>query len=282
MRLHLLLSFTLLAGILTCFSQDEAETRIIGGLNTGETNPEEVKKPPIKRDYAVKQTFKQKVGGRNITIEEIEAPEIPPVISKKTDVLEVVPQDNPSLKNTPAVKPMRVIAVSSTIYGKGVNKLTRITLHYQGNDYHAWSNIDFRHMQGFTAYKANGREYFILLGAGLERDKQGKVMSLKDAYAAGCPRRLTSSGKDARFIYTAHSNAQSDSKPIQAREIFEDMHTLYRKEKAKLAAAHKSRLALASVNAALAEDKRNAPPKDVTIRFWKRDMAKEQKERGAK
>ncbi|MBK1829145.1 hypothetical protein JIN77_00265 [Verrucomicrobiaceae bacterium R5-34] len=229
----------------------------------------------------VKQTFQQSVGGRNVTIQEIEAPELPLVVPEKEDEQLLAPEDNPWLKNTPAVQPMRVIAVSSTIYGTGANKVTRITLHYQGDSYHAWSNIDFRHMQGFSAYKANGREYFILLGAGLARDDQGKIMSINAAYAEGCPSQLTTLGKEVAFIYVPDSEPQSNVKLNQAREILEDMHTLYGKEKVKLAAAYESRVQLAVMNTARAEEIRNTPPGDATIRFWKRDMVKEQQERGA-
>ena len=265
MKSRTLLLTALLGSVLTCFSQDKAETRIIGILNTGETSKPAPAKP--LPDFKVRASKTHRVDGRNVRIEQIEPPEFKEVRAQKNEVREIDSKDSPWLKNTPITRPMRVIAVSSTIYGKGINKLTRITLHYEKNNYYAWSNIDFRHLQGISAYKANGREYFILLGMGLARDDQGEVMNIEDAYKMGCPRQLAPSENNTGFIYTGDSERNKDPKALLAREILEDMHTLYRMEKANLRQAYHQYVKNQAQHAA--ELKANPPKKkDVTIRYW--------------
>lgn len=272
---HRLVTFllVLLVAPICLGAEPDSDTAIIVGPHVGEPTAEAPIQPRKQRDWKVRNTSVRQVGGRSVTIQEVE----PPILEKATRATtpaprQAAPTDTP---NTVAQLPMRVIGITATIYGRGNEKRTRLTINTQRKTFYAWSNIDFRHMDGLVAFRANGREYFLIMGHDLARDDRGRLKTLRDATLDGCPRKNTLASTSATFALVAEQNSRS---PL-AREILHDIHTLYRQEKQHLTDAfnHRQRTAAHPKPAAPP-----SPPKPVTIRFWKRDLSKQNAESRAR
>jgi len=244
-------------------AQDQKEnTFVIGGIYTGEDAVVIPQKPRVKRDYVVKQTFRQKVGNRSVTIQEVE----PPVEEPKPE--KCLLENRPTLKHVISIKPEayvspKFIVVTATVYGKGKDTRSKITLWHNNKKCIAHSRADFRIMSGFTQFKANGRPYFMLENI-IDADASGKKSTANQIISN---RKIPSRGFLVTYI---------DDGDIQLREMMRDLHELYRVEQQNLRSAYKKR----KQNGI--RQKPLEPDKPVTIRFWKRDLLKENKERGAK
>lgn len=265
-----------------CFGAKPApDTAITGQLATGEPSGKAVadpaQLPQARPGYVVKQTARRKTGDCDVTIQEIEPPKetatspnaTSPVSKNRARPTKTIPA-----KEAPATP--KLIVVTATVYGKGKNTRSKVTLQCDGKQCTAWSRADFRLMTGFTQFKANGRSYFIISSV---TEGKGKP----EIEGKG---RFQRKGRAKDFAVTRLAKDDKHS-----RRILRDLHKLYHVEQDKLQHAYQLR----KQNAALrkANPSSSPPPKPVTIRFWKRDMEKErkankvleggqQKERGAK
>ena len=215
-----------------------------------------------------------------VTLHEVEAPrkrvqETP----RHKSLQKVIPlEKQPTTSNEPTqAQPMQMIGLEATIYGKGKNKFTELKLHHHEKTYRAWTNVNFHHMEGFSAFRANGREYFFLLSATTASNDKGKRLTAADAKKAGCPVRRLRKNRPV-FVFTGKHTPEN----AEAREIFHDLHTLYRKEKRQLVSAYQLRKKNAAIRLAKRADEEPPRPKDITIHFWKRDVPKERAEAESK
>lgn len=274
MKSTLFLACFLLSSALSCFSQNETETRIIGKIHTGENAEKTPQKSHVKRDYVIKSTSRQKIGDRNVTVHEVE----PPVMKK---------EEAPSIQRSTRTKPVtgntesrqaeetKLISLFATVYGKGDKKITRLTLLNQGKVCEAWVNFDGNELGGFSGFKANGREYVLLFGSSDALSKKGDIAGVQVAAKNGCPlNHRVFKLRRANFVVTKIEDGD-----IQSREILGDVCKLYRKERQRLKLAYEARKRNFASGKNASE---KIKPKDVTIRFWKRDLEKEKKERRAK
>lgn len=249
-----------------------SDTAIIAGPRAGEPAATRTAAARVQRDWNVRRTSVRHVNGRSVTIQEVEAP---PFVApaRKTVPTPLAPAEASARRDAPVARPaMRVIGVSAVIYGRGEQKRTRLTVSTLNRDFHAWSNIDFRHMDGLVLFRANGREYFIFTTHLEARDARGRIKTIGDAVADGCPRGRSLASGNAAF--TAADDRESRS-PL-AGDILHDLHTLYRKEGEHLAKAFHYRRQQEALRKPTTPP---PPPGPVTIRFWKRDMQKERKQR---
>ena len=171
----------------------------------------------------------------------------------------------------------RFAFVSATVYDRS---RTRITCHSNvghGEAVTAWSNIDFNHMAGlgnFEATRSDGevRSYYFLMGIGNEstgqrgvrRDRRDRRATENDGYVVPVIPALPD-GAPAFVIVTENPHPATVG-------LIEDIHALYRTEGKRLArdAAAREKAYQERKAGLLA----NPPkPKDVTVRFWKRDKS---------
>lgn len=244
-------------------AQDQKEgTAVIGGIYTGKDTVIAPQKPRVKRDYVVKQTFRQKVGNRSVTIQEVE----PPAEEPKPE--QNLSQDTQTERQVVPVKPEeyispKFIVVTATVYGEGAKTRSKITLWHDNKKCVAISRADFRIMSGFTQFKANGRPYFIL----------------EHIVDANAPEQKSTANKfttNRRIPSGGFAVTEIEDGDTQLREILQDLHKLYRVEEQNLRLAYEKR----KQNGV--RQKPPEPDKPVTIRFWKREMSKENAERRAK
>jgi len=240
----------------------EVDTAVIGGISTGQSVHTEPQQPSAKRDFVVKQTFKQRMGNRSVTIQEVE----PPVVESEPE------RAQPQITQTESpINPADIeehvspefIVVTATVYGSGTNTHSQITLSHKNKKCVAISRADFRIMTGFTQFKANSRPYFIISHI-VDADAPGQKSSANPLLTN---RRIPATG----FVVT-----EIDKGNPQLRQILRDLHDLYETEEQNLRNAYETRKQNTLVS------KPPEPDKPVTIRFWKRDMEKEKVERGTK
>lgn len=245
---------------------------IIGHLSTGDPTVKNTVPGPATK-HTILGTTRYCEQGRTVNIHEV----TPPIVStRKVEVAVAteMPPPSPSAKenNLPVHKPMLTLGAFATVFGRGAEKRTHLKVWCQGRIHECLSNVDFLCMSGFQAFRANGREYFYLSTTVGAKNTQGRVLGLAGAAAKGLPvnhQRLLSSQPEF-VVLSGNREARAMS-----REIFNDLHTLYRVEKNRLVQAHAQRAANAQITARTQQKEHPSPLDDITINFWKRDTHKE-------
>lgn len=165
----------------------------------------------------------------------------------------------------------RFAFVSATVYDRS---RTRITCHSNvghGEAVTAWSNIDFNHMAGlgnFQATRADGevRSYYFLMGIGNESTAWGRDKIATGDIEYDVPVIPPLPDHEPAFVIVTEN-------PHPATVgLIEDLHALYRTEGIRLARDSAAREK--AYQERKAELLANPPkPRDVTVRFWKRDKS---------
>ena len=253
-------SVYLLGGLLSfAYAQnpEEKNTAIIGGIRTDEQPTSSSVKAHGPKNYVVKQSMQQRVGNRTIHLQEVEPPA--QIVRNQQSAQTAV--------STPEVSgiPSQLIIVSAIVSGRGDEAISHITLWNGQKVCKAVSRSDFRLMQGFSAFKANKRSYVW-------------APQIIDADIPGQESSLNTLSRVHRLPARGYRITEIHEEDKVSRQIIADLHELYRVEEDKLREAYFKR----KQNAPTAINRKSSEPeKPVTIRFWKRDMAKEnQQEEG--
>lgn len=228
--------------------------------------------PPVERevelpDAIVKRVHHQVQGGRHVCIEECE----PPIEEVKTKFSEQAVStaqeeltDEQQALIDQYIAPTQ-IQISATVYYEGDKPFSHLRLRCGEDKVEAWSSMNFAEMAlGISHYKARGIEYYSFVGHSIERNRS--------AIDAGCPTHRDKLNRDkARFLVVGERHED-----CTALEALRGIHVLYNQEKDTLKAAYQMRLE----NHRKAEEWRKPnpqKPKDITIRFWKRDLSNQEK-----
>ena len=223
--------------------------------------------PPVEKiielpNLKVKKAHVIQQGGRHVCLEECEAPvEKPKRVVKKIDSSQVV--YDPSGGDEDYV-PSKMVFISATVYMEGDKPYSHIRLQCEQEKIEVWSSMNFMKMAGVVHYVAHGIEYYNLVGHGFEHSMS--------ASEAGCPvDRNKLNQEKSRFLVIGDRDEES-----QALEAMRGLHSIYNKEHEALKAAYKVRVA--NQEKSNAWHAANPPvPKDITIRFWKREPNQEEK-----
>ena len=212
-------------------------------------------------------------GTINVTVQLVEDPGLPdpppPLITPPME--EPAVADGMAESSEPGPD-FQLIFVSATVYD---HARTYVRCGFgNGQEIAGWSNIDFNHFTGFSTYQVKGsdgvlRPYSLIMGLGNEyTDGTEDVLTPAPALPS-----LAKNGP--AFVVT-----EGDTTVKECMDMFQGMHDLYRVEGARMAAACQAReIAYEARKAYLLA---NPPvPKDVTIRFWKRDAPRKQSARPA-
>ena len=136
-----------------------------------------------------------------------------------------------------------------------------------------WSNLDFNHFCGFATYQVKGadgdiRQYGLMMGLGNEDTQQRTEWLAKhdrEYKTPEIPKLPDLADGGPAFLVT-----EGDTTDREAMELIEGMHNLYRVEGQRMEDAYHARIKAYEERKAFLLA--NPPvPKDVTIRFWKRD-----------
>jgi hypothetical protein len=151
-------------------------------------------------------------------------------------------------------KETELIMLSATVVD---GKATFLRWWSEGEEYEAWSNVDFNHFSGFAEFDAGEKHYAFMMAVGNLSSEGGRSEWL------GKPPEL---GVD----YPAFTITKGDTSKVDALAAMVSMHDLYENEREKLVAAHESRVSEQAKQEAWL--KANSPkPKDTVIQFWRRE-----------
>ena len=207
----------------------------------------------------VKQSFQQQVGDRSVTIQEIEPPAKIVKPEERISQGTLTSESIQVVASPKASEPTKLIMFSAVVSGQGRNTRSHITLWNGQQQCEAVSSCDFRLMNGFSGFRANNRNYAML-------------PQIVDADALGQKNTANPLPQQNGIPANGFVITKIEDGDEQSRQIMSDLHKLYRAEYANLREAYQKR------KQNLLKRNPPEPEKPVTIRFWKRDMTKEQKQ----
>jgi hypothetical protein len=208
-------------------------------------------------------------------------PGLPPITGTADTTIEVIEPSSlpeapaPLMHSEPGVvrkiaPGTSLVSVSATVHD---HRHTFLRIHLSsnpGDQVSAWSNLDFNLFRGWSNYQVdlgNGstRDYYLLMGIGdVLTEMQQRLATLSGApYVAPEIPVLPDVAARGPAFHVVSGVVDSP-----AMEVMEQIHDLFRKEGARMTAAHLARQqAEADRRAQLLAN----PPKpaDVTIRYWK-------------
>lgn len=165
----------------------------------------------------------------------------------------------------------RFAFVSATVYDRARTRLTFRPSGEGATVVTAWSNIDFNHFSGFGSFEAvdadgETRRYQLMLAIGNENTEQRRAWLAARKFKWDAPKIPALPDGAPAFVIVTKGPAP------ESVELLEDLHALYRDEGIRMAE-------IATAREKAYEERKahllaNPPkPKDVTVRFWKRNKS---------
>lgn len=208
--------------------------------------------PPEPPELEVLRTLQKDDGGRKIMLMFATKPDLP------EEAENAPPADPPpTLPESPEALTSRSIVLTATVYD---NQSSRLRWSHDGQQYEAWSNVDFEYLTGFTTFEADNIRYSVLLLPS-RVDTSALIAAGREDLVPTIP-ELPALESSAAFAVTAGDETSEEAtQPILA------LHQLYVEHEERLKTALADRkVALAERAAFLAAN----PPekKDIKIYFW--------------
>lgn len=239
--------------------ESPAAPHVVGSISTGERFAP-VAKPPLP-GTDVEQSVVHREGGRSITMQRVAPPVLPapPPAPQPRAPLTDAQRDGLVQRARSKVK---TLLLSATVFD---HQKTLLRWWHEGQEYTAWSNVDFNYLCGFGSFEVGDTRWSLMLCAGnmstatLARvaQERGKI------YTPPVSPELPSD--TPTFVIV-----QGDATKVEAAAPINALHQLYKSSETSLKAAYESRKQNAAEQ--LAYDRAHPPkPKDVTIQFWKRE-----------
>lgn len=219
--------------------------RIIGPISDGSPSAPVEKAPlPVA---PVEKTVVHQDNGRSITFQKIQQPDLPSPAAQS-----VAPANGESSNSVPELPQVSerpgMFMLSATVYG---HQKTLLRWWHEGEEFVAWSTVDFNYLGGFAAYEAKGAQYNFIMALG--------DSPLTDALDAPV---LPTNGPAFVLVKGDADNAAALA-PITG------LHDLYKVEAPRLIAATLERQRHQAEREAYL--KAHPPqPKNTTTKFWKR------------
>jgi len=243
-------------GLLLASPAAAQEARIVGSLADGTPSP---RAPPKDLpEFTVEKTDEHRLAERRVIMHRVADPGLPdppppppPASREEIEAMRNSPEVQALIAN---YKPPHTIFLSATVVDR---KATFLRWWHEGEEFQAWSNVDFDHLGGFAEFETRDRSYMLLMGLGnIDRDTARRGNWLEEPPNLGVG-------------YPAYALTQGDESNAEAMAMKDALHDLYATDKARLIAAYEAReRARAEREAWL---KANPPqPKDTVIHFWPR------------
>lgn len=245
------------------FSQD---ARLLGEVADGK--PTAPVAPKVLPKFSVQSTTTYRLKDRKIVMQRVADPGLPerpaPPSAKSKEEVEAL-RASPEWQELVAKhKPTELVMLSATVVD---GKATFLRWWHEGEEYEAWSNVDFNHFSGFAEFEAGEKHYAYMLAVG--------------NFSSAGDRNLTWPGKPPELgvDYPAFTIVKGDTTKANALAMMVSMHDLYENEREKLVAAHESRVHEQAKQEAWL--KANPPkPKDTVIQFWRREAPSREYQQG--
>lgn len=245
------------------YSQEESADmpRVVGSISTGERSAP-VEKPPLP-GTDVEQSVVHREGGRSIIMQRVAPPALPdpppapqpraPLSDEQRAVLvQKAGETRSRVKN---------LLLSATVYDR---QKTLLRWWHEGQEYTAWSNVDFNYLCGFGSFEVGGIRWSLMLCVGNMSTANYARIAQERGKIYTPPISPKLSADDPSFVIV-----QGDATKPEASAPINALHQLYKSTEKTLKAAYEKRTRNAAEQ--LAYDKAHPrQPEDVTIQFWKR------------
>jgi len=246
--------FALAAFPALAFSQD---ARLVGEVADGK--PAAAVPPKVLPKFSVQSTSTHRLKDRKIVMQRVADPGLqerpaPPTAKSKEEVEAL--RASPEWQELVAKhKKTELVMLSASVVD---GKATFLRWWHEGEEYEAWSNVNFNHFSGFAEFEAGEKHYAYMMAVG--------------NFSSAGDRNLGWLGKppELGMNYPAFTIVKGDTSKADAMAMMVSMHDLYENERGKLVAAHESRVREQAKQEAWL--KANPPrPKDTVIQFWRRE-----------
>ena len=256
MKTLTLLTLSLVCG-LPLHAQDESGARLVSPVADG--TPAESAPPKELPAFTVRSTTVRQLEDRKIIMQRVSDPGLPdpppPPPSATKEELEALRASPEWQERIANYKPTKLIILSATVVD---GEMTFVRWYHEGEEFQAWSNVNFNHLSGFAEFESNRTRYSFIMAVGDISTAKGR----KSVWP-GKPPEL---GVD----YPAFTLVKGDESKGDALAMMIALHDLYENEQDKLVAAHEGRLRASAEREAWL--RANPPqPKDTVIQFWRRE-----------
>jgi len=255
MKMLGILTLALACG-LPLHAQEDSGAKLVGSVSDG--TPAEPAPPKDLPAFTVRSTIVRQLEDRKIIMQRVNDPQLPdpppPPPSATKEELEALRASPEWQERIANYKPTKLILLSATVVD---GKATFVRWYHEGEEFQAWSNVDFNHLSGFAEFESDNTRYGFIMAVGdISTDKERKFEW------PGKPPEL---GVD----YPAFTLVKGDESKGDAVAMMIALHDLYENEQEKLVAAHEGRLRARAEREAWL--RANPPqPQDTVIQFWPR------------
>jgi hypothetical protein len=238
-------------------AQDEGGAKIVSPVADG--TPALPASPKELPAFTVRSTTVRQMEDRKIIMQRVSDPGLPdppppppPTTKEELEALRASPEWQERIDDH---KESKLILLSAAVVD---GKATLVRWYHDGEEFQAWSNVNFNHLSGFAEFESDRTRYSFIMAVGdistakeLELEWPGKPPEL---------------GVD----YPAFTLVKGDESKGYALAMMIALHDLYENEQDKLVAAHDGRLRARAEREAWL--RANPPqPKDTVIQFWRRE-----------
>ena len=254
MKMLTALTLSLVCGF-PLHAQDESGAKLVSPVADGTpVLPAPSKELPA---FTVRSTTVRQLEDRKIIMQRVSDPGLPdpppppPATKEELEALRASPEWHQRIADHKESK--SILLSASVVDGKA----TFVRWYHDGEEFQAWSNVNFNHLSGFAEFESNRTRYSFIMAVGdISTAKGGK------SEWPGKPPEL---GVD----YPAFTLIKGDQSKGDALAMMIALHDLYENEQDKLVAAHKGPLRASAEREAWL--RANPPqPQDTVIQFWPR------------
>ncbi len=254
-------SLAILTASLVCsfplHAQEDSGAKLVGPVSDG--TPAKPAPPKELPSFRVQSKTVRQLEDRKIIMERVADPQLPypppppaPATKEELEALRASPEWQGRIADH---KESKLILLSASVVD---GKATFVRWYHDGEEFQAWSNVNFNHLSGFAEFESYRTRYHFIMAVGdISTDKE------HNTEWPGKPLEL---GVD----YPAFTLMKGDESKGDALAMMIALHDLYENEQDKLVAAHEGRLRASAEREAWL--RANPPqPKDTVIQFWRRE-----------
>lgn len=146
--------------LMASMSYSQNDARILGGIDTGEpSSPAPVEFVPVEMDVQSVHVLER--GGRTITSVRVAPPLLPGAIVEP-QAYEMLTREEQEARQSRNGKPELHMVSAWVVEGKG----SFVRWWHAGEEYTAWSNVNFHYLGGFHDFEGRGRHYIKVMSVG--------------------------------------------------------------------------------------------------------------------
>ena len=253
-------TLTVLALSLVCGfplqAQDEGGAKLVSPVADG--TPALPAPPKELPAFTVRSTTVRQLEDRKIIMQRVSDPGLPdapppppPATKEELEALRASLGGRVRIAN---YKETKLILLSASVVD---GKASFVRWYHEGEEFQAWSNVNFNHLSGFSEFESDRKSYHFIMAVGDISTAKGR----KSEWPGKPP--------ELGVAYPAFTLIKGDKSKGDALAIMIALHDLYENEQDKLTAAHQGRLRASAEREAWL--RANPPqPQDTVIQFWPR------------